>query len=374
MIDLRRTAEEDSLVAAVRAVATKMILPVAAHIDDRSELAPGIVAELHRMGLFHPVPEEYGGQGAMSPGTLLLVLEEIARADAGVAFAVAMSALPVAVVATLGSDELRRALLPVFAADPAQRFSTLLFEGFGRAPAEFATSAVVEPSSRCLVTGRKVAATWPGAAGHALAIAVDADSGELRACLLDQDAHVVVECDDQATGKLGLRSVPTGDVRLDGARGRVLPADDGDPSRLWRLVEHTRLGLAAVAVGIASAALDYAARYATERVAFGQPIAEYQGVSFPLAELDMRIDAARLDTWRTARDVDSATSATARGAQVSRAVWYAAEVAVEATRVAVNTLGGHGYLTDHPVERWYRAATTVSALCCDPLLLDLEVL
>jgi alkylation response protein AidB-like acyl-CoA dehydrogenase len=155
----------------------------------------------------------------------------------------------------------------------------------------------------------------------------------------------------------------------------TLPADAAlgggslDPVALAVSVERIRLILGAVAVGVAQRAIDYASEYATERVAFGRPIAGFQGVSFLLAEKQMRVEAARLAVAEAASLIDGGGAdalGRLRGA-VRETVNYAADAAAMTTRDAVQVLGGHGFLTDHPVELWYRSAAALAALDFDPL-------
>jgi alkylation response protein AidB-like acyl-CoA dehydrogenase len=174
--------------------------------------------------------------------------------------------------------------------------------------------------------------------------------------------------------KLGCRASHTAELRLDGVRvpaANLLGGQEkldhklaqareaiasGKPSRSATLgtFEQTRPMVAAQAIGIARAALEYATSYATRRVAFGGPIIDNQGIAFPLAELATAIDAARLLTWRASWMAANGI-AFGRG-EGSMSKMAASEVAVRATERAVQTLGGWGYITDHPVEKWYRDA------------------
>ena len=112
--------------------------------------------------------------------------------------------------------------------------------------------------------------------------------------------------------------------------------------------------------------MDYASKYATERIAFGKPIAACQGVSFPLAEAPMRLAALRVEIGVVASRLD-ADDFQDHSDAVTAAVAYAADVAPEAARTGVQTLGGHGFIKDHPVEIWYRSCAALSALDFDPL-------
>jgi alkylation response protein AidB-like acyl-CoA dehydrogenase len=142
---------------------------------------------------------------------------------------------------------------------------------------------------------------------------------------------------------------------------------DADGLALARALALARLVPVAVSVGCARAAIDYACEYATQREAFGHPISGFQGVSFILVDAQMEAELCRLDLWRVAAALDGAADPTAVEHDVDRVVSAANEMVLRATRTALQVLGGHGFLTDHPVERWYRTAAALAALDFDPL-------
>jgi alkylation response protein AidB-like acyl-CoA dehydrogenase len=134
-----------------------------------------------------------------------------------------------------------------------------------------------------------------------------------------------------------------------------------------RAVARARLAGAAVSLGTARAALTYAVNYAVERHAFGRPIAEYQAVSFPLADIEMNLHAVRLSAFDALQEIGTLDDESLIERCSSRVVNRAHALAADATKLAVNTLGGHGYLEDHPCERWYRDAGMLACLDFDPL-------
>src|SRR5262249_23747532 len=189
----------------------------------------------------------------------------------------------------------QQALLPRFLGADAPVASVLLYEGFGRAPSELRTRA--EPTaSGWLLSGAKSEGLLPACDGLCVIIARRADTGALAAFAAEGELRGLVgRRDDRALGRIGLGCAPTGAVRLDRV---ALPADallaGGDDLALARAIAWVRLTLPALAIGCARAALEFARRYATERVAFGRPIAAFQGVAFPLADQDMAVQAPRL--------------------------------------------------------------------------------
>jgi alkylation response protein AidB-like acyl-CoA dehydrogenase len=135
-----------------------------------------------------------------------------------------------------------------------------------------------------------------------------------------------------------------------------------------------RLGVAAVLLGTARAELAYAADYANTRVAFGQPIAAYQGVAFPLVEADMEIDTSRLLLWKAALDIEKLTEIGGIVTRTADVVARCHKTALEAGRHGINTLGGHGFISDHPLEQWHRGSASLAGLDFDPLETDCVVL
>ena len=216
----------------------------------------------------------------------------------------------------------------------------------------------------------------PGAAGRYVVLARDTSTQRVEAFLLDGDRPgLSVERDDATDGKLGLRAAHTGSLRLEGVAvpsGARL-ADPADGLAVHRAVALCRATLAGVAVGCARASLAYAIGWAQERSAFGKPIAGYQGVSFVLADLETAIASAELLLWDTVTRLADADGAAELERRVARAVARATAAAAEAGRQGVNVLGVHGIVTEHPVERWYRASASLSAIDFDPLAHALDV-
>ena len=156
--------------------------------------------------------------------------------------------------------------------------------------------------------------------------------------------------------KMGQRAIPNTELFLDDvfvAEDRRLGAEGDGFSGLMQTFDRSRVTLAASATGLARAALEYAVDYAREREQFGRPIAEHQAVAFRLADMALRVDAARLLTWRAADMLDRGLRATTEAAM---AKLHASETAMWCTWAAVQTLGGWGYSREYPVEKWMRDA------------------
>jgi hypothetical protein len=271
-----------------------------------------------------------------------------------------MSAIAIVQAAAEPGDAAAKALLVPFIGGTGTA-SVLYYEGFGRSPSELTTLAVSDADGGWTINGDKRAVVHPAASD--LTVVLAQVNGKLAAFALDRttSAAITVIRDDNAVGKLGVRSAHTGDVRLAELHvpGSALLGPPGSVA-LHRALAWYRLTTASVAIGVGVAAVEYATRYAKERVAFGQQIIDYQGVEFPLVDSDMALDAVRLNVQGTWEEVQELTDTD----EIARLT----SAASGATLVAVNTLGGHGYLADHPVERWYRDATTLSAVDFDPIM------
>lgn len=368
MFELRRTEEQLAVADALRRLGERTIRPALAHggVPAPGGLDPAWAA-LTEMGLCAPT-------GADRPGlsTAMLIAEEVGFGDPGVAYELVCRSRASAMIEDLGTPAQRREFLPAPSSGRDRFASVAYFEGFGRSPSELRTRARQHPDG-WLLSGHKIGVGLSDRADVLVVIAAD-DTGEPTAFALRPSAVPGVRLvrDDAAVGKLGADAARTGDVELsEVSLPRSARLSGPDVGAVRRAVQVLRLEVAAVLLGTARAALAYAADYADTRSAFGRPISSYQGVAFPLVDADIEIDAARLLVWRAAWALDRDADA---GNLVAEAVARAGRAAMDTTRTAVNTLGGHGFISDHPVEQWYRAAAVLTALDFDPLEADCAAL
>ena len=347
-----------------RSLATAVVEPAAREAERTGALPPAVWAALIDSGLAVCVPEHYGGGGIPGCLTQVVAMEELAAGDPGIAAAMAWAGAVPFLIGTCGTRAQQDAYFPALAADPTQLSAAALYEGFGRSPTEYETRVSAQANGSWSVTGSKVAVPFAGSA--AAVVVVGTDGPRLRAGIIEPGATGVTVApvpDDGslALGVAGLRSVCF-DCGLpsDGVLGGV----DSDDALLSAAIGRLRLLPAAAAIGCARRAVEYAADYANQREAFGRAISSFQGVSFLLAEAAIRIQAARLELWDVAGRIDEGQVHTE--ASVGRAVNYAGAVAAESARDALQVLGGHGFITDHPVERWYRSTAMLSTIDFDP--------
>ena len=330
--------------------ADREVAPHAAEWDREARFPAEVFGKLSEAGFMGLcVPEEYGGAGADFLSYVLL-LEEISRADAGVGVTLAVhtsaGTLP---ILDYGDEEQRERWVPDLARGEKIGCFALTEPSTGSDTAAIEARAERADGGYRL-SGHKQWVTNGRAAGTMVVFA-RAPEGVTA---------FVVGMDDISFGKhaekMGVLSATTDDVILEDVF--VSEADRlGEEGRGLRVALGTlgggRIGIAAQAVGIAEAAFRYAARYATERTTFGKPLAEHQAIAFKLAEMQTKIRAARLLTYEAAWMKDRGMP---HGEAGARAKLFASVAANEVTYEAVQTLGGQGYMKDHPVERYYRDA------------------
>ena len=366
-MNLEPTDEQQAITGVLRELADDLIRPAARACEEAGRVSEEIERQLHEMGVAAPVPEELGGQGTFDARTSVMIAEEVARGDPGVAFSVLGGSLVPTLIDLVGTPAQREELLPSLAAGAQGAF--LLAERDAGADFTRVESRAIPQGEGRLLAGTKYGVV--GADGHGPRIAVargaedDAD-GALGLWLVPASADLVAQPED----KLGLRSARTFKVMLDGTSASELLGGPGvDQRRVTLALLRAKLLNAGVALGLARAALEYATAYAKERTAFGKPIGAFQAIAFRIADRAMDLDAARLLTWKAAWAVDVARDDADRA--VFSACTQAVSAAVGTTDDAVQVLGGHGYMRDHPVELWYRDALTLATFDSPSMVGDL---
>ena len=351
-MDYGFSAEQQATQELARDFATAEVAPHAADWDRQHRFPPELLGKLGELGLMGVcVPEKLGGAGADFL-SYVLVLEELSRADAGVGVAVAVHTSAVALpLVRWGTKDQQEALVPALATGELIGAFALTEPGSGSDAGSLRTRAEPDGSGWRLRGSKQ----WITNAGYAGVILVFARSATGITCfVLDGDLEGVVVAEEAA--KLGLRSSSTADLVLEGApvsADRLLGEEgNGFPVALATL-DGGRIGIATQAVGIAEAAYDAARVYALDREQFGRPIADFQAIQMKLAEIATEIDAARQLVYRAAwlRDRDKP-----HGKAGAKAKLFASGVAKRQTGEAIQILGGYGFMTEFPVERYYRDA------------------
>ncbi|WP_149548907.1 acyl-CoA dehydrogenase [Streptomyces marokkonensis] len=356
--DLYRPSEEhDMLRDAVRSLAEAKIAPYAAAVDEEArfpqEALDALVAnDLHAVH----VPEEFGGAGADALATVI-VIEEVARVCASSSLIPAVNKLGSLPVILSGSEALKKKYMTPLAKGDAM-FSYCLSEPDAGSDAAGMKTRAVRDGDSYVLNGVKRWITNAGESEYYTVMAVTDPTKRSKGI-----SAFVVEKSDEGVSfgapekKLGIKGSPTREVYLDNVRipaDRMIGEEGTGFATAMKTLDHTRITIAAQALGIAQGALDYAKGYVTERKQFGKPIADFQGVQFMLADMAMKIEAARQLTYAAAAKSERGDSdLTFQGAA---AKCFASDVAMEVTTDAVQLLGGYGYTRDYPVERMMRDA------------------
>ena len=358
MISFAMTDEQESVRDAMRDFAASAMRPLARECDEAAAIPDAFFASAWELGLTPTqLPEACGGYGAArSRVTNAIVLEELAYGDATLAVAAAAPSLFAYAIADQGSEEQRRTYLPPLC---GKRFAAASLAVAEPAPAfdAFAPrTTAVRRGTAFVLAGTKCFVQLADRASHFLVVA--SREGQLDAFIVPRDAPgLTITAPEKnlglkalATGTLSFDDVEVRDAdRLGGAAGANVP----------RLLDHCRVGGAAVLNGLARAVLDYCVPYAKERVAFGEAIARKQSIAFRLAEMHMEVESMRWMIWKAAGELERSLDAT-RSAHLARS--YAVEQAMWIADHGVQVLGGHGFIREHPVEMWYRNARTLGVV------------
>jgi hypothetical protein len=348
------TDEAHDLLELTRELADRELAPRAAGFEERGEFPRDVLRTLGRSGLLGlPYPESDGGAGQPYE-VYLQVLEILAGSWLAIAEAVSVHTLACYPVYAHGSEQQRKMLPDMLGGE--QLGAYCLSEPQGGSDAAALSTRAVRDGDAYRVTGTKA---WITHAGHANFYNVFCRTGGPGAagisCLLaDADTPGLTPQTPERT--MGLRSSAPAQVVLDDAR---IPADrlvgaEGTGFRIaMGALDAGRLGIAACAVGLAQAALDYAVGYAREREQFGRSIIEFQGLGFLLADMATAVSAARALTLAAARLRDAGRP---YSVEAAKAKLFATDAAMRVTTDAVQVLGGYGYVADHPVERFMREA------------------
>jgi acyl-CoA dehydrogenase len=376
--DLSLTPAQLDLVERAHAFAEDVVRPVAQEYDRRQEFPWPVLEEAAQQGFYNPLfyRDLIGDPTGLS---LPLFMEELFWGCAGIGLAVVMPALALSAIGQAATPEQMLRWAPECFGEPGDlKLAALaISEPQGGSDVRNLRTTARRDGSDWVIDGHKM---WIGNGGianvHVVNASVDPELGHRgQAMFVVPEGTPGLEL-VRKPDKLGCRASHTAELRLDGVRvpaENLLGGDDklerklakvreedatvapeGRRSTTLGAFEQTRPMVAAQALGIARAALEYATEYAAEREAFGAPIIDNQGISFALADLYARLDAARLLTWRASWM--AAQKVPFQHAEGSMSKLMASEVAVDATEKAIQVMGGWGYITDHPVEKWYRDA------------------
>ncbi len=363
VVDFTLSDELSELQASVRRLAKDKVQPRAREIDETGEYPQDLFDAFASAGLLGLcIPEEYGGSGAGIVG-LTLAIEEVAKYSNAAALMLLLTRLPTGPIMIAGSEEQKKRYLPGIAEGSSRAGFGLSESGAGSDVAGMRTRATADPDSdggwvlngvKCWMSG-VVQADW---------YTVFAKTGDPESRRHDSITAFIVDRSTKGVSvgsldrKMGVRGVDTGELILEDVR---VPAENviGEVGgfRLAMLgLNSMRPIVAARGIGLAEGALMYATEYVKQRKAFGSTIADFQGIQWEIAKMAVEIEAARLLTYRSAWLADEGKFTREWVPYLSMAKYYATEVAVKASGLAVQLLGAAGYMKDHPTELWYRDA------------------
>ncbi len=362
MVDFRLSEEQEALRASVRDFAREQVAPVIAEHYERKTFPYEVVRQMGKMGLFGlPFAEEHGGMGG-DYFALCLALEELARVDSSVAITleagVSLGAMP---IYRFGTPAQKAEWLPRLTGGEALAAFGLTEPGTGSDAGATTTRAVLDERTdewvingskafitnsgtdiTCLVTVMAVTGTRPDGSKELSTIIVPSGT---RGFTVAPGYSKVGWCASD-THELSFDDVRVPAANLLGARGRGF-------AQFLRILDEGRIAIAALSVGLAQGCVDESVKYATQRQAFGQPIGNYQAVQFMIADMEMRAHTARIAYYEAASRMLAGEDFKH---QAALAKLYASEAAMDNARYATQVHGGHGFMNESAVGRFYRDA------------------
>jgi len=344
--------EREMMRAAAAKTAQKIIQPRAAEIDATGEFPSDLSDALGKQGYFSLLlPEEYGGTGG-DITSFCSVIEEIAKISGSSSFLIlaqGMGTLPIWIAGNPSQKE--RYFAQIAEKNCFTAFALNESEGWTDVPSVKTTAK--KNDKDYLLQGRKSFVTY-GSIAHLYAVFAMTEPG--ISVFMVEDGTPGLRFGEREE-KIGMRGSVTADVILENCRipheSRL--GEEGDGSRIAaRTLTLSRPAIAALAVGISQGALDYAIRYAQERVQFRKPIASFQAIQFMIADMATQVEAARSLTYQAASRIDGGLEGTEEASWIAKL--FSSDAAMKVTTDAVQILGGYGYMKDYPVERMMRDA------------------
>ncbi|GAA3955945.1 acyl-CoA dehydrogenase family protein [Gordonia caeni] len=359
-MDFTLTDEQRAFQQTARDFLNKEVVPFRAEWDRRESVDTSIIPKLGEVGFFGlTIPEEYGGLGG-DYITYCLGMEELGRADSSVRGIVSVSmGLFGKIVLSHGTHEQKQRWLPGIADGSLLGCFGLTEPDSGSDPANLKTRAVRDGTD-WVITGNKIFITNGTWADVCVVFARTGGAGPkgVSAFLVPTDSAGFERT--EIHGKLGLRGQATAELRFDGVR---VPADAvlGEEGQGFAIamtsLDKGRVSVGAGCTGIVAGCLDTVVEYTTARTQFGRPIASFQLIQDMIAEMSVDADCARLLTWKAAAAIESGEPV---AVPASKAKLFASEAAVKAANLAVQALGGYGYIDEYPVQKYLRDARVMT--------------
>jgi acyl-CoA dehydrogenase len=349
MYGFEPSEEQQMLVDSVRRFAVNDLRPAAHEADETGDFPQNVIRKGWELGVLQAsIPERYGGFGERSAVTGALAAEMLGWGDLAGALAVMTPGLFALPILAVGTEEQKQEYLPALAeADWTPVTAAFIEPTYDFHPKGMRTTATQDGDSY-VIDGEKAFVPFVEQAESMLVYA--RVSGDPQAFLVPQKTEGFQVCERERL--MGIGGLPTYRIKLDKVRVPTSARLGGPPGHdLSPLEAATNVAVAALGVGLSQAAYEYALNYAKDREAFGTPVAQKQAIAFMLAEMVTEIEASRLLVWEAAWLLDE-------GKDASKAAYLAItsvnDTAMMVTDRAVQILGGHGYIREHPVELWMR--------------------
>lgn len=357
MVEFKLTKEQLLAQQMFKDFAETEIKPIARDMDETEEFSMELLEKMKKFGLMGiPYSKEYGGEGA-DVLTYTLCMEEMSKVDASTGITISVhTSLCCSCINDFASEEQKQKFLrPLVDGSKVGCFG-LTEPGAGTDASGVKTNAVLD-GDEYILNGQKVFTTNSGFADTFIIFAItDKTAGTrgMSAFIVDRNTPGVEV--SKNIPRMGIRAASNCEVALVDVRvpkENVIAGEGKGYKIAMSALAGGRIGIGAQSVGIAQGALNEAIAYVKERKQFGKPISKFQNTQFLIAELQVKIDAARLMVWRAAKSKDDHENYAPLAAACKL---FASDVAVEVTRAAVQLLGGYGYSREYPVERMYRDA------------------
>jgi len=369
MLNFAPTEEQEKIRELAQSVALEQLRPQGRVAEKRGDISPELIKTLTQTGLTTPFPEEYGGSGTIEAVTYTLIAEELGFGDGALAMNILGSLMGPLTVMLAGDKSQHEHYIAPFCDEQKehlQRGSLAFAERTGGYTIAEISATVREEGTIFILNGSKRDVIHGSQSSPRVVLArLEGTNGNDGLCAVMVPVDIAGVRVSQDVEKLGLIAAPSASYTFENAAiSSTCMLGKAGNNGVIRAATLYNILRAAVACGSARAALDYARDYAKGRIAFGRPIVSYQGIAFMIAEMAMKLDAARLLTWRAAaswdRGVVGAQFIAPTLVQEAEAAQYQAiKIAKSATIDAIQILGGAGFIQDHPAEMWMRNAAAM---------------
>lgn len=348
--------EQKMLVDAIRRYSTNDLRPASHDADEASQMPMELVRKGWELGILQAsIPEEFGGFGDHSVVTGVLAAEELAWGDLAGAFAVLTPGLFALPILLAGSQEQKETYLPPVIEAEWKPYTAALVEPRFDFDSNDLDTEAVEKADHYILNGEKVFVPYASEA-EALVVYARLD-GTTQGFILSSDSDGLEVGERQPM--MGIKALPLYKLNLDGVQVPKEQRLGGAKGHDFNpIIDASRVAVAALGVGLSRAAFEYARDYAKDRDVFGVKVAQKQAIAFMLAEMATEIEATRLLTWQAAWMLDMGKDEASKQAYLAHIA--SSDMTMMVTDRAVQILGGHGYIREHPVEMWMRCGRGIA--------------